>query len=445
MNTKITLSWAAASVLLSAVLMGGTVQAEEQSNPLQFYTGENGSYAKVTLEADLAFFTQGHSWFGNSANVLGEKSDSWGESLVRPGLEVNFVLPDTQSIYGKIDAVQANTFAGLDAAGSNYGDEDVSSLRVDHAYVGWKSGNLFDSLDEDFLDISFGRQEYVVGNGFLFANQGGSGGKRAAFWIGGRDSADYAGIIKMKSGNWSGDLAYFEADDNPDSHTEVGGGNIEYNAEGVAYVGAGLYTIDSDIDARDSMLVYNARVGVNPFAFMSGMDTLEPLHFEFEYVYEDKDDDLPENLKRSGNAWYASVGYTVESCPWKPSLMYRYASFDGDYDSMYYGATDWETWYQGEIIGEYVLLNEDLDSHTLKLTLQPLDAVTVTLAYMNFDRHVSGDDYAQEYDLIVDWSVNDHLSFSVVGGIADPDEAAIAETGGSDNWSYMMLFGSLSF
>jgi len=440
MSTKTTLSLTAATMLLSAILVSGTVQAEEQDNPLQFYTGENGSYAKVTLEADVAYFTQGGSWFGNSANVLGKKSDSWGESLIRPGLDVNFVLPSSQSIYGVVDAVQANTFAGLDAAGSNYGDEDESSLRIDHAYVGWKSGNLFSSLGEDFLDISFGRQEYVLGNGFLFANEGGSGGKRAAFWIGGRNSADYAGIIRMKSGNWSGDLTYFEGDSMGDEDTQVGGGNIEYNAEGMAYVGAGVYTVESDIDSRDSMMIYNGRAGVNPFAFIEGINALKPLHFEFEYVYEDKDDDLA-----SGNAWYASVGYTFENTPWKPGLMYRYASFDGDYDSMFYGSSDWETWYMGEILGEYALVNEDLDSHTLKLTVQPLDSVTVTLAYMNFDRHVSGDDYAQEYDLIVDWAVNEHLSFSVVGALADPDEAATAETGGDDNWSYMMLFGSLKF
>ncbi|MDD2468670.1 MAG: hypothetical protein PHI97_32240 [Desulfobulbus sp.] len=439
MNTKTTLSLAAASLLLSAVLMGGNAQAEDQTNPLQFYTGANGSYAKVTLEADLGFFAQSNSWFGNDVGVLGTKSNSWWESLIRPGIDVNYVLPSTQTIYAQLDAVQANTFGGTDAAASNI-DYSDDSLRIEHAYVGWKSGNLFSALGEDFLDISFGRQSYVVGNGFLFANQGGSGFGRAAFWVGGRNSADYAGIIKMKSGNWVADLTYFEADDNPDSDTKVGGGNVAYNVENMGYLGAGLYTVESDIIARDSMLVYNVRGGVNPFALMGGMDVLKPLHFEMEYVYEDRDSGF-----QSGNAWYASVGYEVENCPWKPGLTYRYASFDQDYDALYYGSTGWETWYQGEILGEYAIGNNDLDSHMLKLTLKPLDAVTLTLAYLNYDRHQSGDDYAQEYDLIVDWAVNDHLSLSVVGGIADPDDAATLETGGDDNWSYMMMFGSIKF
>ena len=433
MSTKTTLSLTAASVLLSAVLSGNAL-AEEQANPLQFYTADNGSFAKITLEADLAVFTQSNSWFGDPTI----DSTSWWESLVRPGFEFNYVLPGSQSIYGVIDAVQANTFGGNDAALSNVG-YDESSLRIDHAYVGWKSGNLFSSLGEDFLDISFGRQEYVLGNGFLFANQGGSGFGRAAFWIGGRNSADYAGIIKMKSGNWSGDLTYFEADQ--DDNTKVGGGNVEYNAEGLGFAGVGLYTVESDTVSRDSMMIYDIRGGVNPFALMGSVDALKPLHIEMEYVYEDKDNNLP-----SGNAWYVSVGYEFEDTPWKPGLTYRYASFDSDYDSMFYGSTDWETWYQGEILGEYILLNKDLDTHMVKLTVQPLDAVTLTLAYINYDRHNSGKDYAQEYNAIVDWAATEHFSMSVVGGLATPDEAAEDEfRGADDNWSYLMIFGSLKF
>ena len=439
MNVKTLFPLAAAFLLLSSGFMGANVQAEEHNNPLQFYTGTDGSYAKVTLETDVAVFAQSNSWFGNDVEVLGDTSGSWWESLVRPGLEFSYVLPCSQTVYAQFDMVQANTFGGNDAAGSNIGYSE-SSLRVDHAYAGWKSGSLFSSLGEDFLDISFGRQSYTTGNGFLLYSQGGSGFGRAAWWIGGRNSAEYAGVVKMRSGNWAADLVYLEADDNPDSNTEVGGGNIEYAGEGAGYVGAGFYTVSSDIDGRDSMLIYDVRGGVNPFAVMGAIEALKPLHFEAEYVYEDTDDSY-----ESGNAWYLSVGYTFEGCPWKPGVTYRYAEFDENYDYLFYGASDWETWYQGEVLGEYVLGNSDLDSHMLKLGFQPIDQVAVTLAFMDFARHESGEDYAQEYNLIVDWSVSDNLSMSFVGGIADPDEAAVLETGGSDTWSYMMVFGSLKF
>ncbi len=452
MNTRITypLVAACATLLLSAALTAGQARAEEaeKANPLQFYTGDNGSYAKVTLEADLGFFTQSDSWFGNSADPdnLGRKSDHWWESLIRPGLDVNYVLPSTQTLYGQFDVVQANTFGGIDAAGSTDGDEH--SLRVDHAFVGWKSGNLFSGLDENFLDISFGRQRYTLGNGFLFASQGSASGGRAAYWIGGRNSADYAAVIRMKSGNWSSDLIYFEPDQVDDVDTRLGGGNVEYAVEKMGNIGAGFYKMESDDATRDSMDIYNIRAGIFPFAVAGAADALKPLHIEGEYAHEDSNNaarfnaDLPSG---NGNAWYAQISYQAEHCPWTPTLTYRYASFDENYDSLFFGSTDWETWYQGEVLGEYYLDNSDLDSHMLKLKVQPIEPVAVTLAYIDFNRHDSDEDLAKEYNLIIDWTVNDHLALSLVGGLATPDEAAKAETGGDDNWSYMMMFGSIKF
>ena len=445
MNTlvKHPLSAACASVLLSATLMAGHVQAEEatEANPLQFYTGDNGSYAKVTLEADLGFFTQGDSWFGAPTD-----SDSWWESLIRPGLDVSYTLPSSQKIYGVIDAVQANTFGGIDAGLTNANYGDVNDLRVEKAYAGWRSGNLFSSLGEDFLDISFGRQRYIVGDGFLFSSEGGAGRNRGAYWIGGRNSAEYAGIVRMKSGNWSGDLVYFEADDIDETDTQVGGVNLEYAVEKVANIGGGFYSISSDIDERDSMKVYDIRGGVYPFALAEGLPALKPLKINAEYVHETADGDYD-----NGNAWYIAPSYQFETTPWQPTITYRYASFDENYDYLFYGSSDWGNWYQGEILGEYALGNSNLDSHMIKLKVQPTDAVAVNLIYYKFmfnDAATAGttsDNFADEYNLIVDWTVNPHLSISVVGAIADPDDAATEYTGGDDTWSYMMLFGCIKF
>lgn len=453
MNNRITFPLVAtcATLLLSAALTAGQAQAEEaeKANPLQFYTGENGSYAKVTLEADLGFFTQGNSYFGKSAeNHAGKKSDHWWESLIRPGLDANYVLPSSQTIYGQFDVVQANTFGGVDAGYSNFGNSnsddngDIDSLRVDHAFVGWKSGNLFSGLDENFLDISFGRQRYTLGNGFLFANEGSASGGRAAYWIGGRNSADYAAIIRMKTGNWSSDLVYFEPDltKEYDKDTTLGGGNLEYTVEKMGNLGGGFYVMNSDDPAKDSMNIYNLRAGIFPFAVFGGADALKPVHIEGEYAHEDMDAGY-----KNGNAWYAQISYEAEHCPWTPTLTYRYASFDKNYDYLFYGSTDWETWYQGEILGEYPMVNNDLDSHMLKLKVKPIEPVAVTLAYINFNTHDTDEDFAQEYDLIVDWTVNDHLALSLVGGIATPDDAAEVKYKGDDNWSYMMMFGSIKF
>lgn len=439
---------AAASLLLAASFLAGNVHAAatEKDNPLQFYTGSNNSFARATLLLELGFFDQGKSWFGKDRENLGEDSDSWWESVIRPGLEGSYFLPNTTEIYGRVDAVQANTFGGIDAAGSNAGLGDVNDLRIENAYAGWRSGNIFHSLGEDFLDISFGRQQYKVGDGFLLYSYGGSGGDRGAYWIGDRRSAEYAGIVRMKTGGLNVDLVYLENDPISSDSTKLGGATVGYAFNDNASIGGGIYTLDSDIDSRDNMNVYDIRGGFKPFALANGPEALRPLRFDAEYVHEDRDDGFD-----SGNGWHITTSYQFEQVAWQPTLSYRYASFDENYDTLFYGFSDWGSWYQGEIIGEYVLGNGNLDSHMVRLQVQPLESVGVSLFYYNFKIHDAGefgvkdDAYADELDLVIDWSVNDHLNISLVGALAIPDDGATEHTGGDDNWTYVMLYGCLKF
>ena len=438
----------AAALLVAATCIGGNAFAAEteEKNPLQFYTGSNNSFLKATIQVEMAVFDQDNSWFGKARENLGDDSDYWFESLIRPGIEGSFFLANSQELYGLVDAVQANTGSGMDAGGSNADLGDVSDLQVVNAYAGWRSGNLFGGLGENFLDISFGRQQYKVGDGFLIYSEGGAGGDRAAFWIGGRRSADYAGIVRMKTGPWAADLVYLENDPLSDDKTRLGGGTIDYKVEDFVNVGGGIYSLDSDIDSRDGMAIYNIRGSVHPFAKSSGMEALKPLIFSGEYAYEDRDDDFDE-----GNGWHLTASYQIEKCPWKPTLSYRYASFDENYDALFYGFSDWGSWFQGEILGEYVLGNSNLDSHMFRVKVQPLEPVTVNLFYYKFMIHdapafeVNSEDYADEWDLVIDWTVNEHLSLSLVGAYAIPDDAATEHTGGDDDWSYVMLYGCVKF
>ena len=79
------------------------------------------------------------------------------------------------------------------------------------------------------------------------------------------------------------------------------------------------------------------------------------------------------------------------------------------------------------------------------------EPVSVHLLYFHFLLHdaqafeVATDNYADEWNLVVDWAVNDHLSLSLVGAYAVPDDAAIEHTGGDEDWSYVMLYGSVKF
>lgn len=420
--------------------------ATDSGNPLRFYRGDNGSYLQATFQAEFAAFTQGNSWFGNSEGVLGERSDFWWESLLRPGIEGSFTLNRSQQIYGRLDATQANSGAGIDPDGTNLGMGAVNDLRIEKAYAGWRSGTLFPALGNDFVDISFGRQQYIAGNGFLFYGQGGSGFNRAAWYIGGRRSAQYAGIVRMKTGNWSGDLFYLEADDINKTNTRAGGATTDYAFETLATIGGGIYATQSDLPDLDDMHIFDLRGSVKPWGRSAALPALQPLKFEAEYAHEDNAGDLA-----AGRGWYIATSYQWDKISWQPVLTYRYASFNADFSPLFYGFTDWGSWFQGEIIGEYVLANRNLNADMIKLKFQPLDPVTMHLIYYRFsldDAAAAGlasDDYADEVDLIIEWEVNSHLTLSMVGAYAKTGEAAVEQTGGAADWSYLMLYSCIKF
>ena len=443
-------STAVALALLGA-LSAGTASAEDadaeeaEKSPLTLWEGENGSQLKGTFKAAAAYFMQNDSWFGNAEANLGARSGSWWETYLHPGIEGSYFLQNSSELYGRVSAVFGSTNE-IDAAGSNVPWGNVTDTRVEDAYVGWRSGDLFGDLGKGFLDVSVGRQQYVVGNGFLFYSQSSNGKNRGAYWMGERQAAKFSGIVKLKTGNWKADLVYLEADDNPNSDTRLGGVTLDYTlSETIGGIGGGVYTVASDDETRDSMNVFDVRFSLFPFAAFDASDVLKPMKLEGEYVDEDNGDTL------DASGWYLSAGYQWADVPWKPTLTYRYASFSEDYDPLFYGFYDWGYWYQGEVLGEYVLSNSNLDSHMIKLNVKPIDSVSASLFYFKFKfddasaAGVTSRDFADEWNLTVDWTATDHVTISAVAAYVDPDKGAREYTGGGDSWSYGMLYGSVSF
>ena len=454
----------AAIICLSmlVVFAAGNLWAEETDakNPLRFWEGKNKSYIEGSFWVETAYFTESNAWFGESKANIGNKSKTWWETVFFPKLEGSYVFDHGGEIYGRASAVYANT-DGQDAAGSNNAKGDMSVMRMEDAVAGWRSGDVFSSLGKDFLDISFGRQRYQVGDGFFFWGQSANGNRRGANWIGDRHAAQYSGIMRLRMGGWASDLIYYRRDDSPNTDTRVGGALLEYNFsdtragnrlnyadnDGVAYLGGGLYHVQSDVDTRDKMMMYYMRGAIKPFQVFGDISALKPFRVEAEYMHQDTDD----NDIGNGDAWYIEPRYQFDNVPWKPMIIYRYSTFDKDFYDPGYGDGQWDKWNQGEILGEFVLDNSNLNTNTVNLRLFPIDAITVNLVYLNFkldDADAFGVDdkaYADEVDLIIDWEVNDHLAFIWVGAWCTPDDAAKQSTGGDDDWYHMMLYTFISF
>ena len=112
--------------------------------------------------------------------------------------------------------------------------------------------------------------------------------------------------------------------------------------------------------------------------------------------------------------------------------------------------SEWGTWFQGEIIGEYVLSNSNLFSYLVSVSSKPTKSLEMHLFYYHFTidqpeslaDNVTASHFADEIDLILDWQVLDSLSLSAVLAVAIPGEAARQFTGGNQTWVHSMLYAS---
>jgi hypothetical protein len=252
---------------------------------------------------------------------------------------------------------------------------------------------------------------------------------------------------------------FIEPDDDPDTDTKVAGLDVEYaleegacspDADVTNCLALGYYNVfSSDIDTRDGMNIFDARGDARPLPMLPG------LRLAGEFAYEKNDSDL------EAYGWSGEIGYSADDLAWTPYLSYRYAFFSGDegsssrkseaFDPLFYDGPDWGTWIQGEILGEWVLANSNLVSHTVRLRAYPTDSLTLTALYYYFllddpgSAGVDDHDFSQEINLIADYVVNDNLSVGLVGAISFPEDAAKQFTGGDDAWSELIAYATVSF
>jgi hypothetical protein len=431
--------WSQVAVLASAGLYAGTATAE-----FELY---NKDGRKLVFNVDLvgAGFVNSNSWFGQSDAFLGDDTDSWFELGVEPRL--TFELPVGRgTVFGQLSGVYTNTF-GDDASGLTIGLDSTDDITLEQAHIGWKVDDLFSGLEEDTFSIIGGRQDYRIGTGLLIADGGGDGGERGGWYLGMRKAFQESVIARLKSKTLL--LEGFRLENNPRSGGTEGvayGGNLEYTFEGVATLGGSYIAVDANLPDIDVLNVFSGR---------ADWTVMKNVAVSGEYVHETND-------QIEADGWYAQVSYTAEQVPWSPVFSYRYAHFDGDdpntpdderFREIAYGFTDWGTWYQGEVTGEYALGNGNVNSHMVRTKAQPLEDVTLNLIYYNFTFDepasvapgVTSDDWGDEINFIAEWQATEELYLNFVFGALFPGDAAEQFVGGDDDWLYTMFYAAYSW
>ncbi|MCU7837090.1 MAG: alginate export family protein [gamma proteobacterium symbiont of Taylorina sp.] len=431
---------------LTILLISGIFISNSHAENNVLYESDT-AYLSGNISTQAAFFTQNNSWFGKAQENIGHNDNSWWEATIEPGLKGHFVLPSDSQLFYELSYFYAKTMKD-DASGETVTLDDPGHGELEQGYIGWRSGKMF-SLADDLLELSLGQQDYKLGNGFLLWTGGSAGYKNGAWWIGSRHAFQDSAIVKINTGAVKTDIFRLKNRPQSGSAKDMRGFNFEYLFKQSYNLGFTYIKVQQNhnpsIDGAD---ILDFRLDIND------LSALPAFSFMGEYVKEDNGSAL------DSQGWYSQFAWQFDKVNWTPQLSYRYAALEGDdpdthsneaFDPLRYGFADWNSWYQGEIIGEYVLGNSNLNTHMLKLNANPLEDLTLNLFYFRFysdqaqSRGISSDHYADEIDLIADWSVNDAFSLSAVIAIAEPGDGAEEHTGGDKNWLLGMIYGSYKF
>jgi len=404
------------------------------------------------LDAAWGGFGFGNSLFTDPKEGVPQNfGQRWMEGFVKPALSGVYKLKSSTELYGKLSAAGERTYA---SPPSLVGPVESSFLPEDLS-IGWRSGKAFERLGENALDFTVGRAPFTVGHGLLLWDGAAEGGSRGGYWSNARKAFALAAIARFKPGHHTVESFYLKKDDLPEHKTgsRLWGSNYEFRLGETSTFGATYMKWWAKPDVRpdrNELNVFNVR------AYTAPIPAAKDLSFELEYAAERNHD------ARHSYAWIAQSAYEFSTVAWKPKLTYRYAFFQGDdpatprnesFDPLFPGFSDWGSWWQGEIAGEYFLVNSNLGSHLVRAHVAPTKAIGGGLMFYKFlldqpgsyGPGVTDKNLALELDAYTDWKINRHFTASVVLAFADPQRAVQQSSNRTANFRYGMVFLAYSY
>ena len=396
-----------------------------QANAYELYGNDDG-HLNATLEAAFGIFHSQENYAPSGR--LSEGSSSWREGYIKYGLSFDKGLAGAGTGYGAANLLSSGTWGDGDAAGFSDGSERTT--KFEDAYLGWRSDELFAPLGKDGVDLSFGRQNIAIGDGFLINGDALNIGKGLAdgefnrggsYYLAARKAFDETAVLRLggKEG-WRSDLMWLKSDNRAQAKTEMYVGTLEHVSEAVT---VGLTYVDTtDVDEQYASPIQLERDGMKTYSLRAtGNAGVKDLFLSGEYAEQDKPHASNED------AWYLEAGWTFSAAPWTPYVSYRYSRFSENYDTLFYGMSrGYGTWFQGEVAGNYAgPFNNNSRIQNVGLKVSPLENLNLGALYFNYDtidRNLGNTD-GHEVDLYAEWHVNDHLTVMPLVGFYQPDKS----------------------
>ena len=429
-------------VFLGAALAPGVAAAIDL-----FRNDDMHAAAEVKFLGGIQYATGINYGFG-AIDAPGETERANLSVAIKPRFDFSWTLGDSE-LYSNFSFVAATSTLDGELSGqvARSGDQ---AFDTDSTTIGWRYG---------VFDVSVGGQEFSVGDGLVIGdgnfNQGSPDGQ---YWIGAFGAWRNSAILRINTAPVRGDVYWLRTDDDLGDARVVGLNLETITKETFGTLGLMYFEIIDDNDfALEGMQVASIR----------GADIkvpgIENLKLFGEFVIERGESDLT-GTDNDGNAWYIEANYRFADWLWTPTLYYRYAHFSGDesatqdneeYRGLFFTIfkRDWDTWYQGEVGGEFHLFSQNQVTQMVKLKVQPRPQWTLGFWYYTHDldtaqyfgTSVSDTDWSEEINLAVEYAP--HQNFYAYWGFAwsTPHRGARDLFGGDDDTFVIEMFLSYTY
>ncbi len=417
------------SLLAASIALAGA-SATSQAYPLY---SENGSELNLDIEAVVGTFSSNENYMGKAGN-----GSDWQEAYLKAGFSGSQQFNDTATLYGSLNFISSGSWGDGDAAGNTDGSERRTA--VEDAYLGIRSG---------IIDVSAGRQNITIGDGFLINGDALNVGKGTgvpgfaesrggAYWLAGRKAFDETFWVKIGGEQgFRSDLFWFKSDNLMQDNAEMAGINVEYTSDIGTFGVMHLKGLDSNQIATDrkgqktNSIRYQGNAGV------------DNLFLSAELVNQESGSGV------DADAWYAEAGWTFADVAWSPQLSYRYTKYDDTFDSLFYGFNrGYGTWFQGEVAANYAgPFGSSATIQHVALKASPTEMLSVGALYFDFSDSTTfgSNSDGQELDIYAEWVVNDHLIISPLIGLYSPDSKNTTQTSSNDDNLYAQVIAIVPF
>jgi hypothetical protein len=413
-------------------LRGALVSGSASDLPVLYESAD--ALLRLQLNVWAGAYADHNPWFGAAPAFTAQSPialdppgpgwTTWAEGMVELGLAGASRVADSDVyVFGELTGM---------TSGATGQDLFRSDTRTETMWEKVYGGVLWaEAAEQRALRLSVGRQNWQLNNGFLFSRYaaGANAGPNPALYLNPRTTYQMAVLAEARLGNFEAE--FFDLDPAElkafDSDTRFQGLRAAWLEAKGWDLGVAAYRVPESNTIlrspaggsvpREGQRTLNLRAGHRDFG--GGFNALAEAAFQ-----DSQDADV------SARAWYAQLGYTAAALPWKPSLLYRYASFSGDKPgTAAYEAFDaplssgLDEWVQG-VNFKKVVTNTNLNSNRVRLNLAPSDRLNLTLDYYHLWADVplatGQSSYGNELDLIVRWSISPQLFLLGVVGQAWP-------------------------